>query len=96
MLLQLLTVACVQGEDGDELVPVQQQLGNTQQQLAGVQQQLAQVQQQLTAAEAEVQRQGLQLRRSTDDRNRLQVTPIQSLWYSAVPASDLVLLEAYV
>lgn len=91
-----MTVACVQGEDGDELVSVQQQLGNTQQQLASVQQQLAQVQQQLTAAEAEVQRQGLQLRRSTDDRNRLQVTPIPSLWYIAVPASDLVFLESYV
>lgn len=62
-------VACFQGEDGGraELVSVQQQLGNTQQQLVSVQQQL-------TAAEAEVQRQGLQLRTSTDDRNRLQVT----------------------
>ena len=45
---------------------MQQQLGNTQQQLDSVQQQL-------TAAEAEVQRQGLQLRKSTEDRNRLQV-----------------------
>ena len=58
----------VQGEGGDD-----SELVRAQQQLLLAQQQLKSVQQQLKAAEQEVQRHGLQLRNSTDDRNRLQV-----------------------
>ena len=58
----------VQGEGGDD-----SELVRAQQQLLLAQQQLKNVQQELKAAKQEVQRQGLQLRNSTDDRNRLQV-----------------------
>lgn len=58
----------IQGEGGND-----SELVRAQQQLALAQQQLTNVQQQLKVAEQEVQRQGLQLRNSTEDRNRLQV-----------------------
>lgn len=63
----------MQGEGGDD-----NELVRAQQQLLLAQQQLTSVQQQLKTVEQEVQRQGLQLRNGTDDRNRLQVmTAIQ-------------------
>lgn len=64
----------VQGEGGDS-----NELVRAQQQLVLAQQQLTSVQQQLKTAEQEVERQGLQLRNSTDDRNRLQVMTANSM-----------------